>query len=338
MQVKDGGGNTGRLNAEAAAREAARRAAAEAAKRAAEAARAAAAAAAAKKAAEAAAAAKKAAEAAKKHTGRLAVEAKKMNLGKAPWENATKLAATGVAALTGATAYRAVKDLNSVKKKTEDIQDTVAKLRAAAQGQKDLDSVKGTGILNGKTGKVLAKADGVMKVVGGVQSALNLKNSLGALKDGATKDELVQAGRDVLGTVRGADAVGKMAGKGSFIGKFNPAVAVAGASLDIANRANKLKNWDKMSTKDKVANIAGMAASVADIVGAVTPPPVKFAAMGVSAGLSLVSLGAEKFDSVKKGAKVAAKAVTESVDRTVDAVKDAGAKVADLGKKIFGGL
>lgn len=339
MQVDGGKKGTGRISDEAA-KEAARRAAAEAAKKAAEAARKAAAEAAAKRAAEAA---KKAAGEAARHTGRLSNTARNLDLGKAPWEKANKavaLAATGVAALTGASAYQHLKNAVSVKKKAEDIQDTVAKLRAATQGVKGdaLNKVKGSGILNGKTGTALAKADGVMKVVGGVKSALNLKNSIGALRDGATKQEIVTASRDALGTLRGVDAVAKLAGKGSIIGKFNPAVAVAAASADIADRALKMKNFDKMSTKDKIANVAGMAASVADIVGAVTPPPVKFAAMGVSAGLSLVALGAENFDRVKAGAKKVAAVADRAVDAVSEKANEVKNKVADFGKKIFGGL
>ena len=182
-----------------------------------------------------------------------------------------------------------------------------------------------------------------------MQSALNLRNSVGALKDGVTKDEAIQLSRDVLGTVRGVDAAVKMAGKGSVLGKFNPAVAVAGATTDLAARGSKLVGeWDTMSTKDKISNIAGMGASVADIVGAVTPPPVKFAAMGVSAGLSLVSMGAANFDKIASGAKTAVKAVDAAVDNTVDAAKevasaavdtakDLGSKALDIGKKVFSG-
>jgi hypothetical protein len=337
--MKVEGKGTGRISDDAA-KEAARRAAAEAAKRAAEAARARAAEAAAKRAAESA---QKAAQEAGRHTGRLTDTAQKMDLGKTPWEKGEKVlgaAAAGVAALTGATAYRNIKDAISVKKKADDVKETVSKLRDVIKG--------GTGALKGggasTLGKVLTKTDGTMKVVGGVKSALNLKNSLGALRDGVTKEELITASRDVLGTVRGVDSAVKLAGKGGILGKFNPVVAVAAATTDIADRANKLKNWNQMSTKDKVANIAGLGASVADIVGAVTPPPVKFAAMGVSAGLSLVTLGAENFDKISAGAKkvaaVADKAVDAVADKakeTVDDVKNAGKKALDFGKKVFSG-
>ena len=346
MRVDAKGKGTGRLSEEAAraAAEAARKAAAAAARAAAEAAR--------KAAAEAArkAAAVAAAEAAKKHTGRLS-EAKGMDLGKAPWEKADKAAAVASAVVAGVTTsaiYKNAKDAISAKKKADQIGETVTKLRelkgagakateAVTEGAKDVSK------FTKNLGKVVSKADGAMKIVGGVQSALNLRNSVAALKDGVTRDEAIQLSRDVLGTVRGVDAAVKMAGKGSILGKFNPAVAVAGATTDIAARTSKMVGgWKEMSTKDKISNIAGMGASVADIVGAVTPPPVKFAAMGVSAGLSLVSMGAANADKIAKGAKVAAQAVDKAVDATVgaavDAAKEFTAKLREAGKRAFSGL
>lgn len=345
MQIADGGG-TGRLGndaAAAAAAEAARRAAAEAARKAAEEAARKAAEEAARKAAEEAArkaaeAAQRAAEeASQRNTGRLA-EAKNMDMGHHPWEAGTAAAAGVVGAVAGSAMYQGAKDAMSVKKKIDDVRDVADRLRGAGQAADEAGSIA----------KAFGTANKVTKVVSGVQSALDLPNAIGALKDGASKDELVHLSKDVLGTTRGVEAVANLAGK-SVLGKFNPVVAVAGAVTDGADRVNKLKDWGNLSTQDKISNIAGLGADVADVIGAVTPPPIKFAAMGISAGLGLISLGAQNWDKISGAAGTAVHAVGDAAKEVgheiaheateaVHAVSNVAHKAADAVKNIFGGL
>lgn len=345
MQIADGGG-TGRLGndaAAAAAAEAARKAAAEAARKAAEEAARKAAEEAARKAAEEAArkaaeAAQRAAEeASQRNTGRLA-EAKNMDMGHHPWEHGTAAAAGLVGAVAGSAVYQNAKNMMSVKKKVEDVRETVGKLRGAGQAADEAGSI----------GKAFSTANKVTKVVSGVQSALDLPHAIGSLKDGASKEELITLSKDVLGTTRGVEAVANLGGK-SVLGKFNPVVAVAGAVTDGADRINKLKDWGNLSTKDKISNIAGLGADVADVIGAVTPPPIKFAAMGISAGLGLVSLGAQNWDKISGAAGTAVHAVgdaakevghevAEKATEAVHTVTETAHKAVDKVKSIFHGL
>lgn len=355
VMMRDAGG-TGRLDADAARRaaeEAARRAAAEAAKRAAEAAAKAAAEAAARAAAEAAA--KRAEEASKANTGRLG-EAKKLDFGDMPWgekaDKAMAVTAGAVGVVTGNAAYRAVKDSLSVQKKVQDIQKTVATVNdvvkaTGGDAKAALSKLSEQRPPSVKPLDTLGKVNGVIRVTGGVQSALKLKDDVKNLLDGdITAKDATSLVKDAAGALRGADEATKLVQgttKG-FLGKMAPGVGLVASTADAVHRIDNLRNWDNLSTKDKVANVAYLVGDAADIVGNFFPP-----ARAVGAGLALVGMAAENWDSVKAvggkiadGAVAAAKAVDRAVDKAVDATvdkaKEVASDVAEGAKKVAGAV
>jgi hypothetical protein len=138
-------------------------------------------------------------------------------------------------------------------------------------------------------------------------------------------------------------SVADVAGKSGIANKLNPVLAISSSSLDIAKNGSELiNNWDTSSTGEKAAAFAKIGADVANIAGAVLPPPAKFAAIGVSVGLDLVATGIENWDAISEGAGKAVDAVADTASKAVDAVGDAVGKGVDKakewGKKLIGGL
>lgn len=363
--IEGGGRGTGRLDIEAARRaaaEAAKRAAAEAAKKAAEAAAKAAAEAAAKAAAEAAAkkaaevAAKKAAEqaASKANTGRLG-EAKKMDFGDVPWGRAADAVAGGVAAVTGNEVYSTLKNSLSVQKKAKDIQGAVAKVQETVAQVKQAGGTAKDALAKLSEKKPpsvrpldnMGRLNSAIRVTGGIQSALKLKDDVKNLMDGdITAKDVTSLVKDGAGALRGADEGLKLVQgttKG-FLGKMAPGVGLVASTADAVHRIDNLRNWGELSTQDKVANVAYLVGDAADIVGNFFPP-----AKAVGAGLALVGMAAENWGSITSAAgkvaggvataaKAVDRAVDAAVDATVDQAKEVVSNVADTAKKVGGAI
>lgn len=364
MTIRDAGRGTGRLSEDAV-----KKAAMEAAKRAAEASMRAAAEAAARR--EAAEAAKRATTTdLQRHTGRLQAGAG-ADFGNMPWEEAAGAVGTlaavgsGVAAVTQSTAYQAVKDTLSVKKKVEDIQKTysqvsttVAAVRESGgsirEAMEKLSAPKPPSVRPLDT---LGKVNGVIRVTGGVQSAFNLARDIESFKDGVTLKEATSAAGNGLNVLRGADEAVKLV-RGTtagVLGRLAPGVSIAASSVDAVRRINNLTNWNELSTKDKISNVAYLLGDAADIAGNFFPP-----AKAVAAGLSLVGMAAENWDTLSQwGSQATALTgrvagavvdnIGEAASNAVDAVKDTAkdlvegakervGKIAEGVRNIFGGL
>lgn len=363
MRLADGG--SGPLNsqaAEAAAEAAAKAAAEAAAKAAAEAAARAAAAAAAK------AAAAKAAQAAKAHTGRLSL-ATQADHGDLPWGSGAK-AAIGVVA--GSAAYKTVKDSLSAHKKVEHLMGLSDKLsKARDRAARDLQAAgndakklaaeaavggdAAAGVAEAGQEASHAKALGALgrftsgvRVISGLNSAADLPGAIGALAHGPNVQNVTRVAGDALNTVRGADEAVKFL-KNSPVGflssKMNPVLSIAGDATDAVSRVDNLAhNWGKMSTTDKISNVANVASDVADGVGSaleMAPPPADVAGIalkGVGAGLALVGLGAQYAPKVAHFAGEAAQEVghvaSEAGQDVAHAASDVGHAAVSAAKDV----
>lgn len=322
---------TGRIDQAAirAAQEAAKKAAEEAAKRAAE------------------AAAKRAAEEAAKRTAAAAErEAASPNrtskfslgeLGKLPWEHVSPAAADAVGLVTGAGGYVLLKNSLSVQKKVEDIRKTVNTVSTAVQtarqtGESALAKLSETRPPSVKPLDALGRVNSAVKMFGGLQSATRLQQDFKNLTDGEiTMRDATSAAKDVLGTVRGADEAVKFfqgTTKG-VLGKMAPGIGIAASVADAAHRIDQLSKWNELSTKDKVANVAYLVGDAADVVGNFFPP-----AKAVGAGMALVGMGAENWDTLKEWgstagdvAGTAGRFVGQTASRAADAVADTAKEV-----------
>ncbi|MDB5100800.1 MAG: hypothetical protein JWM80_5221 [Cyanobacteria bacterium RYN_339] len=81
--------------------------------------------------------------------------------------------------------------------------------------------------------------------------------------------------------------------KQAVMNQLNPAMAVTIAAGESAARLKALKGWGTLEARDRLIHVTGLFASLADIVGALTPPPANLAAQALGAGMSLVMLAAE---------------------------------------------
>lgn len=276
------------------------------------------------------------------------------------------LAEAGLAALTGSAAYVAVKEGLKVKSKVDEIKKLMDAVPLAERSsslttrlQRGVQAYSEEVAKRTFTGgpvdpsklklNTLGKVSEGIRVVSAVQSLSRLPGTIGSLRDGATAVELANLASDGLNVVRGADSALKLAKnlKVGFIpAKMAPGFSAAAGAADAVRRINNLRNWNELSTQDKVANIAYLAADVADVAGAV---PVLYPVTKViSAGLTLVGMAAENWGAITKAAgKVAdvAKSVASNLDKVDDVARDVGEAVVGGAKKavskvkdFFGGL
>lgn len=105
----------------------------------------------------------------------------------------------------------------------------------------------------------------------------------GALSDGAKAERLTQAGADLSGAEKTAGFIGK-AGSKALKG-LGVVGAVAGMGMAIASDENG--GWAKMSTADKLGNVAEIGGAGLDIVGA----GLEATGIGVPFGLALQGIG-----------------------------------------------
>lgn len=248
--------------------------------------------------------------------------------------------------LVGSEAFQLLKGSLSAQKKVGEIKDLTTKITEAKAAGTTLAGATGTAlkeaaedaskIKGAKDLDKLGKLGSGLSVASGVNSTLNLRHSVAALKDGATAQELATVAGDALGSLRGADdAVKLMKGTslGFLGGKLNPTISIMASGADSIKRVDTLiKDWDTMSTKDKVSNFATLGGNLCDIVGSGmvlsgVGAPIGVALKGVGAGLSLVSLGISNTENIKTG-----------VTKAANVAKDVAGDVADGAKKVVSAL
>lgn len=286
----------------------------------------------------------------------VAVEAAAENPGKF---TDTLIKGLGVLAggFVGNEAFQLLKGSLSVKNKVGQIKDLTQKITDAKAESATLAGATGTALRDAAKDAVkapevkgldkLGKVNAGLSIATGVNSALNLRNSVAALKDGATVQELTTVAGDAFGALRGADEAVKLVkgvNVGFLAGKVNPLVSIAASGADSIKRVDNLtRNWDTLSTKEKVANFAALGGNVTDIVGSGliatgVGAPIGVALKGVGAGLSLVSLGIQNFDTLKSGAGKVSHFVGDRADDVADAAQDVGSAVASGAKKVASAL
>jgi hypothetical protein len=263
------------------------------------------------------------------------------------------LAEAAVATLTGSAAYMAVKEGLKIKSQVSEIQKLMEKVPVGEGGsglvsrlQRGVkaysDEVVHRTFGGGPVDASKLKLKGLdrlgegVRVVGAVQSLTRLPGTIASLKDGAAPVELANLASDSMNVVRGADSALKLA-RGLKVGfipaKMAPGFSAAAGAADAVRRINKLKDWNQLETKDKIANMAYLAADVADVAGAV---PVLYPVTKVlSAGLTLVGMAAENWGAIKNVAGKVADVVS-NVDKIDDVARDVGHAVADGAKKAAG--
>jgi hypothetical protein len=232
----------------------------------------------------------------KAHTDRLQAVAAKTHLGALPWE-AGGGAAAGIMA---GEAFTVAKNARSVQKKIEDVRAMVKTVRSRFEGAKAKAEPTGGGVKAPKL-NALGKFDAGVRIVGGVNSAVKLVQTVKSLRNGANVDNVNGLVKNTVGVIRGVDGAVKLWKNGKDLAmlatksssavarmvgsKLNPALTIASAATTLVETRKNIANWHNLKTSEKIQTITNVGSAIADVVGIVFPP-----AKAVSAGLSLVSM------------------------------------------------
>lgn len=161
---------------------------------------------------------------------------------------------------------------------------------------------------NGRTSKT-GRLEAMVASTLDDKGALRLKASLAALEDTNLPGKLSSLTDSINKLVPGSEGILKIGGgmgKKLVVDNLNPLLALSLAAKESAERINNLKKWNELTHKERVTEMVFLSGSLAEILGAVTPPPVNYGAQVMGVGLSLVGLAAENSDSLEEGAKAAA--------------------------------
>jgi hypothetical protein len=186
----------------------------------------------------------------------------------------------------------------------------------------------GTGRLESLVGQALG-ADGVVA----------LRQAVAVLEDRALPERLVGLTARVTAMVPGEDGVvrlGADVGKRLIVNNLNPVLALSVAARESAQHLEQLKRWEALTPRERLVATTNLTANLAEIVGAVTPPPVNVGAQLAAAGLQLVSLASEHGETLEGVARQAAAA--EPARRVLGEVATQGAVLAHRVQAAWGEL
>jgi hypothetical protein len=186
----------------------------------------------------------------------------------------------------------------------------------------------GTGRLEALVGQALG-ADGVVA----------LRQAVAVLEDSGLPSRLAGLTERVTAMVPGDDGVARLGadvGKRLLVNNLNPVLALSVAARESAQSLEQLKNWEAMTPRERLVATTNLTANLAEIVGAVTPPPVNVGAQLAAAGLQLVSLASEHGDTLESVARQAAAA--EPSRRVLGEVAGQGAVLAHRVQAAWGEL
>ena len=174
-----------------------------------------------------------------------------------------------------------------------------------------------------------ARLERMVEAALGFDGAIALRQTIEALDDKGMSAKLSNLTDRVTDLVPGHEGVAKLGmdvGKRMLVNNLNPVLALSVAAKESAEKIDTLKKWNELSTKERMAATAGLSANLAEILGAVTPPPVNFGAQIAAAGLTLVSLATDHSDTIEDVANKAA--TSESGRKVASELSERGAVVA----------
>lgn len=201
---------------------------------------------------------------------------------------------------------------------------------------------RGTGRLDAPEGG--QRLERMVEAALGLDGAIALRQTIEALEDKTVSTKLAaltdRVTELVPGQHEGVAKLGVDVGKRMLVNNLNPVLALTVAAKESAERIDTLKKWNELSTKERMAATAGLSANLAEILGAVTPPPVNFGAQIAAAGLTLVSLATDHSDAIEDVATKAAatepsrKVANELSERSAVLAYQVKAAWEELGERI----
>lgn len=166
----------------------------------------------------------------------------------------------------------------------------------------------------------------------GAESVIALRQAITVLEDKELPGRLSGLTAHVTALVPGDDGVVRLGadiGKRLIVNNLNPVLALSVAARESAAEFENLKRWEALTPKERLVSTANLTANLAEIVGAVTPPPVNFGAQLAAAGLQLVSLATEHGETLEDVATKAAQvSQSQPARRVLAELNDQGAVIA----------
>jgi hypothetical protein len=173
----------------------------------------------------------------------------------------------------------------------------------------------------------------------GADGVVALRRAVAVLEDRALPDRLVGLTARVTAMVPGEDGVvrlGADVGKRLIVNNLNPVLALSMAARESAQHLEQLKRWEALTPRERLVATTNLTANLAEIVGAVTPPPVNVGAQLAAAGLQLVSLASEHGETLEGVARQAA--ASEPARRVLGEVATQGTVLAHRVQAAWGEL
>jgi hypothetical protein len=132
---------------------------------------------------------------------------------------------------------------------------------------------------------------------------LALRHTLDRMDEQKTNLKLASLAASIQELVPDTKALGALAREGTkqvIMNQLNPVMAATMAAAESANRLKHLRRWQELGGRERMIHVTGLMASLADIVGALTPPPASIAAQAMGAGMSLMMIASEGSEGVTK--------------------------------------
>lgn len=136
----------------------------------------------------------------------------------------------------------------------------------------------------------------------GFEGVVALHRAVHLLEDRAIPERLSELGERVNALIPAPDEakrLGAEVGKRLLVDNVDPVLALSMATKESAAHFERLKDWESLDAKARLLTTTGLTASLAEIVGVVSPPPINVGAQLASVGLQLVALATEHSESIE---------------------------------------
>ena|GEM_PF-6097176 len=147
-----------------------------------------------------------------------------------------------------------------------------------------------------------------------------LKRVLNSLRDQRIQGrlaELTQSINQMVPGGEGAVKLGSEIGKKVLVDNLNPILALSLSTKEAMSRIDTLRKWHALTGKERLTALTALTGNLAEILGALTPPPVNVSVQVVGAGLSLMSMAADHSETLETIAKQGGELAQRQVRRII---------------------
>lgn len=182
-----------------------------------------------------------------------------------------------------------------------------------------------------------AKVEAVVAQRMGTEGVKALRETFAAIQDAALPGKLQELSLRVNQLVPGVNTMdlGLDVGKRMVVNSLNPVLAITVGLAESAERIKKLQDWGNLTPQERLSNVANLTGNLAEILGALTPPPLNVGVQALGAGMALVGLASEHLE-VGEVSKALGR--HENVRRTANQMADGASSAASRVSEAWGEL